>query len=318
MMDIIGFFSGVGGIEEGFAKAGFSPIWANEIDHTVAKVFNANHKCKIVVDDIKNIKLEDIPNSIGIVAGFPCQAFSIAGYQKGFEDDRGQLFFNLATIIKEKKPQFIFIENVKNLVRHDKGRTYKIIVDSLENAGYYIKTDVLNACEYANVPQNRERTYIVGFLKKECRDTFHFPTPIPLTKTIKDIVDFKNPVEEKFYYTREKTKFYAELEHAMKKDDTVYQWRRVYVRENKANLCPTLTANMGTGGHNVPLVLTKYGIRKLTPKECFAFQGFDKSLKLPEEIRQTSLYKMAGNSVVVPLIERIAKNIIESLRNNLN
>ena len=313
MIDIIGFFSGVGGIEEGFAKAGFNPIWANEIDPIVAKVFNANHKCKMVVDDIKKIALDDIPHSIGIVAGFPCQAFSIAGYQKGFEDDRGQLFFNLATIIKEKQPQFIFIENVKNLLSHDKGRTYKIIVDSLKNAGYYIKTDVLNACEYANVPQNRERTYIVGFLEKKCYDSFNFPKAIPLTKTIRDIVDFENPVEEKFYYTKYKTKFYMELENVMKKDDTVYQWRRVYVRENKANLCPTLTANMGTGGHNVPLILTKYGIRKLTPRECFLFQGFDENFKLPEEIKQTYLYKMAGNSVVVPLIERIAKNIMESL-----
>ena len=121
-------------------------------------------------------------------------------------------------------------------------------------------------------------------------------------------------MDEKFYYRKEKSKIYEELEKAIKKDDTIYQWRRVYVRENKANLCPTLTANMGTGGHNVPLILTKHGIRKLTPKECFAFQGFSQSFKLPEEIRQTSLYKMAGNSVVVPVIERIAKNIMASLK----
>ena len=314
MMDIIGFFSGVGGIEEGFAKAGFNPIWANEIDPVVAKVFSANHKCKIIVDDIKKIKLDDIPNSEGIVAGFPCQAFSIAGYQKGFEDDRGQLFFDLARIIKEKRPRFLFIENVKNLISHDKGKTYKVIIESLKDCGYYIKTGVLNACEYANIPQNRERTYIVGFLEKACYESFHFPNPIPLTKTIADIIDFEKLVDEKFYYRKEKSKIYEELEKAIKKDDTIYQWRRVYVRENKANLCPTLTANMGTGGHNVPLILTKHGIRKLTPKECFAFQGFSQSFKLPEEIRQTSLYKMAGNSVVVPVIERIAKNIIESLK----
>ena len=153
----------------------------------------------------------------------------------------------------------------------------------------------------------------MGFLEKVCYDNFHFPSPIPLTKTVRDIINFEKQIEEKFYYTKDKTKFYVKLENAMKRDDTIYQWRRVYVRENKANLCPTLTANMGTGGHNVPLVLTKYGIRKLTPKECFAFQGFVEDFKLPEEIRQTYLYKMAGNSVVVPLIERIAKNIMGSL-----
>lgn len=228
------------------------------------------------------------------------------------------MFFDLARIIKEKRPSFLFIENVKNLVSHDKGKTYKIITETLKDCGYYIKTAVLNACEYANIPQNRERTYIVGFLEKTCYESFHFPHPIPLTKTICDIIDFEKLVDEKFYYRKEKSKIYEELEKAIKKDDTIYQWRRVYVRENKANLCPTLTANMGTGGHNVPLILTKYGIRKLTPKECFAFQGFDKNFKLPEGIRQTSLYKMAGNSVVVPLIERIAKNIIKSLNSCMN
>lgn len=106
MMDIIGFFSGVGGIEAGFFEAGFNPIWANEIDENVAKVFRENHQCKMVVEDIKKLKIEDIPNCDGIVAGFPCQAFSIAGYQKGFEDDRGQLFFDLARIVKVKLPRF--------------------------------------------------------------------------------------------------------------------------------------------------------------------------------------------------------------------
>lgn len=207
----------------------------------------------------------------------------------------------------------MFIENVKNLISHDKGKTYKIIIDTLKNAGYYIKTGILNATEYANIPQNRERTYIVCFLKEDDYNNFNFPIPIPLTKNIGDIVKFEKQVDEKYYYTREKTHFYEKLECCITKSNTVYQWRRTYVRENKAFLCPTLTANMGTGGHNVPLVLTKYGIRKLTPKECFAFQGFKDDFRLPKEIRQTALYKMAGNSVVVPLIARIAKNIMESL-----
>jgi len=312
-MNIIGFFSGVGGIERGFEKAGFNSIWANEIDDNVAKVFALNHKCKIIVDDIKNLKTQDIPDAMGIVAGFPCQAFSVAGYQKGFEDDRGIVFFYLADIIKKKKPRFVFMENVKNLISHDRGKTYKTIINILEDAGYYIKTAVLNACEYANIPQNRERTYIVAFLEKKCYERFEFPLSIPLTCTIKDIIDFDKKVEDNFYYTKEKTKFYAELKANITKTETVYQWRRTYVRENKSCLCPTLTANMGTGGHNVPLILTQHGIRKLTPRECFSLQGFEDDFIIPEGMRFSTLYKMAGNSVVLPLIARIAKNIYKVL-----
>ena len=312
-MNIIGFFSGVGGIEAGFERAGFNSIWANEIDEKVAKVFACNHSCKIVVDDIKNLKVEDVPDATGIVAGFPCQAFSVAGYQKGFEDERGVVFFYLADIIKKKKPRFVFMENVKNLISHDKGRTYKTIINILEDTGYHIKTAVLNACEYADVPQNRERTYIVCFLKKENCNKFEFPSPTLLTRTINDVIDFDKKVSDEFYYTSEKTKFYSSLASSITKTDTVYQWRRTYVRENMSNLCPTLTANMGTGGHNVPLILTKYGIRKLTPRECFALQGFSDSFILPEELKCATLYKMAGNSVVLPLIERIAKSIYEAL-----
>lgn len=312
-MEVIGFFSGVGGIEEGFRQAGFNPLWANEIDEKVAKVFASNHNCKIVVDDIKNLNIKDIPEATGIVAGFPCQAFSVAGYQKGFKDDRGIVFFYLADIIKKKKPRFVFMENVKNLVSHDKGKTYKTIINILEDAGYHIKTAILNACEYANLPQNRERTYIVSFLEKECYERFKFPSSIPLTCTIKDIIDFNNKVDDEFYYTKEKTFFYSHLASSITKNNTVYQWRRTYVRENKANLCPTLTANMGTGGHNVPIILTKYGIRKLTPRECFSLQGFNDSFIIPQDVRNTSLYKMAGNSVVIPLIARIAKKIYETL-----
>lgn len=312
-MDVIGFFSGVGGIEKGFEIAGFSPIWANEIDAKASEVFLKNHHYAMVIDDIKNLKTEDIPSSCGIVAGFPCQAFSIAGYQKGFEDDRGMLFFYLADIIKKKRPRFVFMENVKNLISHNKGKTYKTITKILEGAGYHIKTAVLNACEYANIPQNRERTYIVAFLEEASYNKFDFPLPIPLTTTIADIINFNEKVNDEFYYTSEKTKFFSDLELSITKSNTVYQWRRTYVRENKACLCPTLTANMGTGGHNVPLILAKHGIRKLTPRECFALQGFSSDFIIPENIRNTSLYKMAGNSVVIPLIARIAKNIYASL-----
>lgn len=318
-MKVAGLFTGVGGIELGFEQAGFEIIWSNDIDDKACQTFKANNSTKIVIDDIHNISPQNIPNVDVIVGGFPCQAFSIAGYQKGFEDERGEVFFQLARIIKAKLPRIVFVENVKNLLSHDKGNTFKVIKETLESYGYRLKTAVLNSCEYGNIPQNRERIYIIGFRHSEDLNNFRGIEPVTLTTKITDIVDYNKKVDDKFYYTESTCPFYEELKNQVVKTDTIYQWRRVYVRENKSNLCPTLTANMGTGGHNVPIVLTKYGIRKLTPKECFWFQGYPKDFVLPQNIAQSHLYKQAGNSVVVPVISRLAAEILNATnRTNKN
>lgn len=313
-MKVAGLFAGVGGIELGFKHAGFNIVWSNEIDGKAGETFKANHNSKIVIDDIHNIDANTIPDVDVLVGGFPCQAFSIAGYQKGFEDERGEVFFQLARIIKDKKPRIVFIENVKNLLSHDKGNTFKVIKETLESYGYNLKTMILNACDYGNIPQNRERIYIIGFRNEDDLNNFRNIEPVPLETKITDIVDYNLKVEDRFYYREENCLFYDTLKNEITKTDTLYQWRRVYVRENKSNLCPTLTANMGTGGHNVPLVLTKYGIRKLTPKECFLFQGFPKDFVLPKDIAQSHLYKQAGNSVAVPVISRLAHEIMDAIK----
>ena len=312
-MKVASFFAGVGGIDLAFEQAGFEVIWANEIDKDACTTYRNNFKSQLIEGDIYKIKAKDIPDFDVMVGGFPCQAFSVAGYRKGFKDHRGNLFFELERIFKEKKPAVVFLENVKNLVGHDHGNTFQVILSHLQDAGYHVKYKVLNSCEYGNLPQNRERIYIVGFLSKEAYKEFEFPDPVKLTKKISSCIDFNAKQDEKFYYTSEKCGFYDELKRDMKSMNTLYQWRRVYVRENKSNVCPTLTANMGTGGHNVPLVLTKDGIRKLTPRECFNFMGFPASYKLPE-MAQSHLYKQAGNSVVVPVIKRIADNIMEAMQ----
>ncbi len=313
-MTVSGFFAGVGGIEIGFKQAGFDIVWSNEIDEKASKTFRKNHSNLLITDDIHNISSDSVPDTDIIVGGFPCQAFSVAGYRKGFEDERGEVFFQLARIISQKLPRVIFIENVKNLVGHDNGNTYKVIRETLESYGYHLKTMVLNACEYGNIPQNRERIYIIGFLNEEDFDNFKQISPINLTVKISDIVDYNAKVDDKFYYTEQNCSFYNLLKEGVTNKDTVYQWRRKYIRENKSNLCPTLTANMGTGGHNVPIVLTKYGIRKLTPKECFMFQGYPESFVLPDDVAQSHLYKQAGNSVVIPVIYRLASEIRKSLK----
>ena len=255
--------------------------------------------------------IDAIPKTDILIAGFPCQAFSIAGKKGGFNDERGKLFFNLLDIIKLKKNDVIFLENVKNLENHEKGRTLNTILNCLEDAGYFVKYKVLNTMDYGNIPQNRERIYIVGFLKKESYEKFTFPKKVKLTKKINDLINLSEKKEDIFYY--KKYKIYDKIKKEIIKHDTIYQWRRKYVRENKSKVCPTLTANMGTGGHNVPLILDDYDIRKLTPEECLIFQGFPKSFKFPKIVSKSEAYKQAGNSVSVPIIKKIAKNIVSAI-----
>lgn len=317
-MECASFFAGVGGIDKGFEAAGFKVVYANEIDPQPVKTFELNSDIKVDCRDIREIQAAEIPNFDVMLAGFPCQAFSVAGHRKGFDDEkgRGMLFFELMRIIKVKKPAIIFLENVKNLVTHDNGRTFKIITDELKTAGYYIKHKVLNAMEYGNIPQNRERIYIVAYRDIEQYKKFSFPEQIPLTTPLQSIIDFENKVDEKYYYTPGKYKgdIYEKLVEAMDDNNAVYQWRRKYVRKNKSGVIPTLTANQGEGGHNVCLIKTKKGIRKMTPRECFNAQGFSKDFKLPAGVVDSKLYKQAGNSVCVSVISRIAANIAKSIK----
>lgn len=311
MLKCASFFAGVGGIDLGFSQAGFDTIYANEIDPFAITTFESNFPIKVDSRDIREVMASQLPKFDVLHAGFPCQAFSVAGYRQGFNDEkgRGNLFFELIRIIKARKPRIAFFENVKNLVGHDSGKTFRIICSELNKLNYKIQYQVMNACDYGNVPQNRERIYIVAFKYKKDMAKFSMPLPIPLDRTIRDVIDFKSDVSEEFYYRKGKCFFFDKLQEEMNNKNTIYQWRRVYVRENKSNLVPTLTANMGTGGHNVPLILTDNNqIRKLTPKECFQVQGFPETFKLPDQ-SNSHLYKQAGNSVVVPVIARIAKNL---------
>lgn len=312
------FFAGVGGIELGFEQTGkFRVAYANEFDLNARKTYSLNNpETPLDGRDIHDVNPNELPECDVIVGGFPCQAFSIAGYRKGFDDDRGDLFFEMLKMINAKQPRAILIENVKNLVTHDHGNTFKVIREALAKNGYYIKWKVLNGKEYGNIPQNRERIYVVGFKNKYDFDSFEFPDPIELTNTIHDVIDFHGKMDERYYYREGKQPFYDKLVPEITSQDTIYQWRRQYVRENKTGVIPTLTANMGTGGHNVPLILTDSGeIRKLTPKETFKAQGYPKKFKL-SAISNGQLYKQAGNSVVVPVIKRIAEQIYNAMVNN--
>lgn len=307
----IDLFAGVGGIRIGFENAGFKTVFANDFEPQCKDTYNLNFKdSKLIVEDIRKIGIDDLPKFDFLLGGFPCQAFSIAGYRHGFKDkkDRGNLFFDIARIIEARKPEGFLLENVKNLKSHDSGKTFEVIEKTLEGLGYYVKSKVLNTMEYGNVPQNRERIYIIGFKNKNYFDKFEFPTPVKLTKKVTNLLE-KNVLEKYYYYGKP---LYERLKDAVKEEGKVYQWRRQYVRENKSGVCPTLTANMGTGGHNVPIIKDKKGIRKLTPLECFRIQGFPKDYILPT-LADSALYKQAGNSVSVPVIEAVAKQMMKAM-----
>jgi DNA (cytosine-5)-methyltransferase 1 len=299
-------FAGIGGVCKGFEQAGFELSWANEIDKYACMTYRSNFSHQLLEGDIHNIQACNLSYVDVLTAGFPCQAFSIAGERKGFEDKRGNLFFEVMRIAKELRPKVIFLENVKNLLTHNKGETFKVITDTLLKNNYSYVYMVLNSSEYGNLPQNRERIYIIAVDKsiENALQEINVQKE-SLTTTIKNLLNAEKQ-ENKYYY--DNSKYYDMLSSSVTKQDTVYQLRRIYVRENKNNLCPTLTANMGTGGHNVPLILDDFGIRKLTPRECLRFQGFNDNFKIPN-IADSHIYKQAGNSVSVPVIYKIAKQI---------
>ena len=308
--DVIDLFSGTGAFSYVFEKyEKFNCIFSNDMIKSSKKINLLNNNNNFILDDLNNIDINDIPSHNILCGGFPCQPFSIAGKQEGFDDKRSNVFWKILEILKKYKPEIIILENVKNLKSHDKGNTYKIIEKNLTDLGYLIKSEILNTCQITNIPQNRERIYIIGFLDPNLYNNFNFNFPkienLLITNLLEDNID------DKYYYTN-KYKVYSEIQKNVIKHintNTVYQYRRYYVRENKKNCCPTLTANMGSGGHNVPIIKDNRGIRKLTPRECFNLQGFPNTYKLPSDLSNSELYKLAGNAVSIPVIELIIKKI---------
>lgn len=311
----IDLFAGIGGMRLAFEDAGGRCILTCEIDddatRTYKENFNPEHS-HYYAKDICTLSSSDIPKHDVLVAGFPCQPYSMAGLRKGLKDARGQVFLEIIRILQDKQPKAFLLENVKGMVAHDGGKTFKFMCESLESVGYSIKHKILNSMTHANIPQNRERVFIVGMKNQRQILNFEFPAEIKLTKNIHDCLDTSSVTEKHIYTNR--FGCYPSIVKAVTKTDSIYQWRRQYVRENKSKACPTLTANMGSGGHNVPLVKDPiHGIRKLTPRETANFQGFPAEFKLPKSLPESKLYHQFGNSVTVPLIERIAQNIARAI-----
>lgn len=307
-MRVASLFSGIGGIDLGFQQAGFDIVWANEFDHDAAKTYRHNFGAEHLVEaDIRTIDPQTIPDFDVLVAGFPCQPFSIMGFKKGFKDPRGNLFFEIARIAEAKLPKVIFLENVANLLEHDDGKSFLTVYNALVPLGYTFKYQVMDAMEYGNIPQQRTRIFIVAFLNYEQCNRFRFPDPIPLTVGMNDILNRSIPHDIIYYYD-ESSPFWIPLKRIVTDKHALYKIYDSGVSKKRYYFCPALTANMGTYPDRVPIILDDFGIRKITPYECLALQGYPKEFSFPK-IPMNSAYKQCGNSVVVPVIRRIAEKI---------
>lgn len=327
----IDLFAGIGGIRMGFDRAfgnSIETVFVSEWDKFAQKTYKANFDDDFdIAGDITKIKETDIPEFDICLAGFPCQAFSLAGARKGFDDDykgqcRGTLFLDVARICEYHKPKVIFCENVKGLVIHDKGRTFKIITKTFENLGYKVFFKVLNSKNFG-VPQNRERIYVVAFRNDIAPENFIFPEKTDDTKCLMDICE-KDPVPAKYYLsdTYWNTLVAHKARHAAKGNGFGYEirdWsdvagaivcggmgreRNLVIDKRQKNLTPTT---------HIKGEINKQGIRKMTPREWARLQGFPDDYKLV--LADTHLYKQFGNSVTVNVIEAIAVRIKEVLDN---
>ena len=308
MPSICSLFSGIGGIDLGFIQAGFDVAWANEMDAAACKTYRHNFKhLNLVEGDIKKIPANEIPDFDVLTAGFPCQPFSIAGLQKGFKDRDGNLFFEITRIIDTKRPKVVFLENVPNLIEHDDGKTFLVIYNGLAQFGYAVYYRVLASNDYGNLPQIRKRIYIVAVREDIADRVYQYPEPVELTLKSDDIINRSVRQHDIYYYTE--GKMYDRLIAHMKDRKAIYRITDTEVRWTKNQMCPTLTANMGTHKDRVHVIWDNYGVRKMTLREGLDFQGFPKDFYFPKTITIEDAYKQIGNTVSVPVIRRLAESI---------
>lgn len=300
-LKIIDLFAGIGGIRLGFESIGAECVFSSEWDKYAQDMYEENFGER-PFGDINNIEPKDIPNHDFLLAGFPCQPFSIAGKQLGFSDTRGTLFFNIEKILEEKKPYGFLLENVSRLTTHDKGRTFKVIIEKLENLGYTVYYKVLNSIDYG-VPQLRKRIYIVGF-KDEIE--FNFPKPDGHKITLEDILEPEKDIPDNYYVSEE---IKAKRLFKVKPNAPLPSIWHENIGGNISAL-PHSCALRAGGSYNYLLV---NGERRLTGREMLRLQTFPDSFKI--NVPYTQARKIAGNSVTVRVIELIANEVKKAIEN---
>ncbi len=305
---VVSLFAGIGGICLGFKQAGFNIVWANEKDAAACRTYRYNFGSEYLVEgDIRKIDMSQLPKADVLAAGFPCQSFSIGGKEKGFNDPRGQLFFQVIRAIEAIQPPIVFLENVENLMEHDGGRTFQVIYTSLVEHGYILRYQPMATHEYANIPQTRRRIYIVAFRDYDMCQRFQFPEPIPLTATLDRFLDTSVEQHEIYYY-RADDEFEEYIRSNVTDPKYLYRVFNGSVRKLTNSKCPTLTASMTTP-RNAAVLKDAWGVRRLTLRESLRFQGFPADYYFPNTIKIQDAYKQIGNSVSVPVVSAIAKKI---------
>ncbi len=306
-------FAAIGGFARAFQQSGANVLWANEKDKFAAETFRANFPTvRHIHKPVEQLTVggDKLPPVDIITAGFPCQPFSAAGEKKGFEDmARGLVFLEIIRLLGEfgkTKPKILLLENVQYFRNHDGGRTFKRVQAEVQKAGYWFADKhavVLNTTEHTDIPQNRDRLFMVAYSCDHfAGNAFAFPRPYTgARRPVPSFLDLDRQQDERYYF-KPGSRYYPHFAAAMAtgKPDSVYQLRRNYVRENRSGECFTLMANMGEGGHNVPVVRDRWGIRKLTPRECARLQGYDDDFVFPPGLS----HAQPGNSARVEMTAR--------------
>lgn len=299
---MIDLFAGIGGNRLGFESIGGESVFSSDWDIPAQKTYQANFG-EIPYGDITKINPEDIPSFDMLLAGFPCQPFSVAGKRLGLADTRGTLFFDIAKIVENHRPTVVFLENVKRFRSHEGGRTFETIKNILEELGYEIYDKVLNAKDFG-VPQNRERIYIVGFLGKT---KFNFPEPLGVKTTLGDILEKNVPskytISDRLWAGHQRRK----KEHREKGNGFGYS-----LFSEKSPYTSTISARYYKDGSEILIEQKGKNPRKLTPREAARLQGFPDNFVIP--VGDSQAYKQFGNSVAVPVIRAIAKEIEKALK----
>ena len=322
-------FSGMGGLASGLAEAGFALLWANENDpHACSAFARRLPGVPLHPKDVRQLSVDGdgLPPVDLLAAAFPCQSFSQAGDRKGFEDERGRLFFEIPRLLREwpagRRPRLVLLENVPHLRQGAGGAWFDVVRKELREAGYWFRDSAcwtVNVKDATDLPQDRERLFMVAASRH------HFPynpfTPPALNgrgvRTLDEIVDRSAPGDEAAYLPPD-NRYYQMIDREMKREEAqsqrnIYQLRRSYVREKKDGLCPTLTANMGVGGHNAPFVRDEWGIRRLSVAEVARLQGFD-GADFPDDMPEAERYRLIGNAVCVGLARLAGEACAEALK----
>lgn len=301
---VVSLFSGAGGLDLGFHNAGFEIIWANDFDKYAVQTYRENFDNEIIYDDINNIDFEDIPDADVIIGGFPCQPFSMMGSELGFDDVRGTVFFTVADLIKKKidkgaKPKVVVLENVRRLLTHDGGNTFKVIKHIMEKElGYKVFYKILNSSDFG-VPQTRNRIFIVCFDNQDVE--FTFPETIDLNCTMHDMLE--ENVDDK-YFLSDKI-----LKTILSNGTGKYNAKSEIDLEIARPLCSTMHKMHRACQDNY--VTDRGRVRRLTPREAARLQGFPDDFLIP--VSDTQAYRQFGNAVTVNVAEAVARSILEVL-----